>query len=537
MDESSSPVQALGKLIEVLFRQWRLILFTTLISAITAGLVSVILPKSFRASVLVASTKTASSVSFGSAITTLTEEQLLTSSAGAGLLDRNARLASYLQMVESPAVAQTVLDELGSQLEEQDRNVIELLKKVDSSILENSDSIRIDVVMNDPKLAAAVANAWGRAYVDQVNAIYSESASDKSYADIKSQVTQSKATYDAAQSAFVDFVAQNPAVALTRQISETQQTIDDLSASFSNVIATIVNQQSQSTLKVYSQQVSDIQTRLERSYSDTRRVDQLLKDAQDMREQVQDGGDGAANSNALALTLLKAQVFAANEGLGNLQIQTSPVTMTADTMAKDLDSLVTVLNNRRENIDSQVQSLTQQLVTDQSALENQGTLAGQAQQVVQTLSDFKGLEKALGVDLSTSPMEQEIRAREQTVRDLKAQLAQVGDRSRELDRARDLAWTAYKNLATKQAELGVAVQTRGSVVALSSPAAAPDKDTVSGTKNVAFATVVGAVLGVFAAYALEFWWSYKGIEPQMVGVFPRRRRRKEEHPKPAEGAP
>jgi predicted signal transduction protein with EAL and GGDEF domain len=37
-------------------------------------------------------------------------------------------------------------------------------------------------------------------------------------------------------------------------------------------------------------------------------------------------------------------------------------------------------------------------------------------------------------------------------------------------------------------------------------------------RNIALAAAVGLLLGVGAAYFIEFWWSYRGIEPQAITV-------------------
>jgi succinoglycan biosynthesis transport protein ExoP len=119
-------------------------------------------------------------------------------------------------------------------------------------------------------------------------------------------------------------------------------------------------------------------------------------------------------------------------------------------------------------------------------------------------------------------MEQKIQQLESQVNQLLARLAQEQAREQELKRARDLAWDTYKTLVTKEAELKVAAQTQGTEVALAAPAAVPQNDLVSGTRNVALAALIGLMLGVGAAYFIEFWWSYKGLQPQpitLIGIF------------------
>ena len=82
-----------------------------------------------------------------------------------------------------------------------------------------------------------------------------------------------------------------------------------------------------------------------------------------------------------------------------------------------------------------------------------------------------------------------------------------------MSRARDLAWTTYSQLATKEAELAVAAYTSGASVSLSVPASPPKNDTVSGAKNVVLASGVGFFLGIGLALGVEMWWNYKNLEP------------------------
>ncbi len=113
MQEGQGIGFEVGRYLETLLRQWRLILSTTLICAIVAGVLTYLQPKSYQARVLVASTNVGTNVSLGSTIETLSEEQL-----GYRLGGSAARLQSYVQMVKNPQIAQSVVDEIGDQLPE-----------------------------------------------------------------------------------------------------------------------------------------------------------------------------------------------------------------------------------------------------------------------------------------------------------------------------------------------------------------------------------------------------------------------------------
>jgi uncharacterized protein involved in exopolysaccharide biosynthesis len=518
MQENEDLVIDLGKYIEVLFRQWQLIIGLTLMLALLTGLATILLPKKYQAASLIATTKVASSVSFGSTIQTLSDAQSLAAGASS-LVDKKARIESYVQMVKSPTVAQKVLDELGSRLNPGDRSITKLIEIVDGQVVPNSDSIQISVIYQDPQLAADIATAWAKSYVDQVNLVYSDAGTVDSYTAIKDQLSAAKNTYDGAQSALESFTAQNREANLQRRIAENHAEIDNLSIGYTDVISTVVNLQTQASTVAYDQKIKDLTTQLQEKYAERRLVDQNLANAQDMYDQDQKGGDGAAASNTLALNLLKAQVFAANGGLGNIIIQSSPVPLSAASMASDLSALIDVLKTRQQALDGEIQSLSAGIGTSQGSTLDL-TLAQQAQASVQ---NFSNSVSYMPSENSNTPRENRIQTLEDSTNQLNAQLLKVQSQKAELTRARDLAWDTFKNLSTKETELEVTSKTENTTVALAAPAAVPNKDQNSTVTTVLLAALAGLILGIFAAYAIEFWWRYKGIESHPIGFLPRRR--------------
>jgi uncharacterized protein involved in exopolysaccharide biosynthesis len=527
MEDTYDITDALARYLDVLFRQWQLIAAVILSFILVAAVITVVQPKKFQARALVASTKVASSVSFDTAIQTLSEEQLPST---VRMVDPQARLQSYVELVSNPEIAQTVLDELGTRIPQESRSVSALLKMVRGDIASKSDSIEVLVINRDPVLAADIANSWARAYVNHVNAVYSGEGTEETYQSVHNQTAEAKAAYDQAQAALEAFLADNRANEYRRQIDEQGAMITDLSSARTLASSTIISSTMASQLTVFNQQVGNLSTQLEEAYGEARKVDQMLLDSRNMRDQVQSGGSGAVGSNALALMLLKSQAFATNEGTANLIVQTSPTSTSPEEMVGDLDSLIITLENRRADLGSQIKALSGRLLAAAGAQPDPGsTMAGggqlsgdQAQATLQSLSQLNGLDSVANLDVAGTPMEQKIQQLEDQVNQLQAHLAQEQAREQELTRARDLAWDTYKTLVTKEAELKVAAQTQGTEVALAAPATVPENDVVSVTKNAALAAVVGLLLGIGAAYFIEFWWSYKGLQPQpitLIGIF------------------
>ncbi len=521
MQETDIYTIDFGKIIEVLLRQWQWIVIITLVFAIASGVIGVAMNITsnpiYQARVLVASTKMYSTASFGSPIQTVFEEQL-----GQQAYNLQNRLQSFVQMIENPSIAQDVLDEIGEKLPEQQRSVKYLLSVVSGNLIKGSDTIEIIVKNHNPELAAEIANAWARKYVEHVNAVYSPSGTLDTFTTIQEQTVEAWKQYQEAQKAYEDFVASNDIEYLNRRIGEMQKIIQALSENRVTMINSLINTQSETLLVAYDQKAEDIQQQLTQAYEQRRRVDHLLLDAQSMLDQVKQGGEGAAASNALALTLLKAQVFASSGGIGNIQFQTSPSNITAEAMITDLESMIAVLESRRDALEDQVQQYSNQLLAEQVTSPIQSTLSEEAQKV---LLSAEGME-ALSVSIPEgSSLEKKIEELEQEVNKLQTQLAEQTAREQELTRARDLAWTTYDSLATKEAELSVTIKTTSSEVAIASTATA-DSTTIINQQStakialqMALAAVSGMVLSVIFALIVETWWRYKAVVPRPIFSF------------------
>jgi len=521
MQDSDALYIDLGRYVEVLFRQWQLILGAVLVCAVAAAFVTLRQPKTYQARALVVSTKLASSVSFETAITTLSEDENPTSIR---FVDPKARLQSYVLLVKNPAIAEVVLEELGERIPADSRDVVSLLSMVQGEVADNSDTLEILVTGADPVLAADIANTWAQAYVDRINAIYSDSGAQGVYESVVEQLDDARAEYAQSQAELESILEENRAAQYERLIDENISLISAITETRTLAVGTVISNTMISQLAVFNQQVGGLAVQLSEVYSDTRKVDRQLLDARNMRDQVRNGGPGAAASNALALMLLKSQVFAGGEGAQNMIVQTVPADLSPQEMVADLDSLIAALEERQAELASRIEALSARLLSVSDESTGRGSAGDNpadndpAQASLQSFMQMQGLEGVAGLDLAATLMEQKIQELEGNISRFEAGLAHELDREQELTRARDRAWETYDTLATKEAELRVAAQTRSTEVALAAPAAVPQSDTSSGTTNIALAAAVGLLLGVGAAYFIEFWWSYRGIEPEPITV-------------------
>jgi uncharacterized protein involved in exopolysaccharide biosynthesis len=352
-----------------------------------------------------------------------------------------------------------------------------------------SDLIEIKVKFTEPDQAAWIANAWAEAYVEHVNAIYGIEA--ESLDAIRSQIDGAYGAYEQAERALLDFTADNQVADLERQIAEKRALIDELQA----------NRQA-----AYLEPLKSERVMLAQYYTTTRKLELLMGDARSLKAQIQHGGASSATTGELALMLLKAQAFTEPENLSaNLQVQIdlgSSETPDAASQIAEIDALIRALEERIAEIE------------------------GSIEKRISSLSSGK-----YDAPDDTSASDAAIASLGEEERRLQVLLAQELSREKELTRTRDLAWDTYSTLEVKAAELRIAAEIADVEVRFASPAIAPvlvdDSDAPSDlTRNVGLAAVFGLMVGVGAAFFLQYYDpTYDSTAA--IETFLRRRRAKE----------
>ena len=398
----------LGEYIDVIVRRWRWILGITLAAVVTAAIVSfLVLPPIYEARAGVVIVKSRSEIAFEPKYRTLTEEDIA------------SRRKALEALVRSSSVAAEVIDELGSTLEPEEREVGALPDIVETEV--NGDLISIKVRGEDPTKIVAIANAWAEAYERYVNQLYSGIA--QSPATIQAQVAEAESSYQRAQEALARFMGDNQIETLTQEIGDKQNTLADY-------------------------------------YATKRQLDRLIADATALRAQLRQGASSSptGTGNTLSIMLLQASSFTLlSPGLPvQLQLsfdERSSLDSSAEEQVQELDVLLSILEARREEVQSLI---------------GEGTLQ----------QEILGLQEEL--------------EREQA-------------KEQELTSARDLAWETYNTLARKEAEVGVASQATDTEVRFAVRAVEP-KEPVAPKKmlNIAIAGVLGLMVGVFGAFFIEF---------------------------------
>lgn len=319
--------------LNIFLNWWREILVITtsaVIVAIFAILtIRFVLPLQYIASANVAIVRTTSDVTFA--------ERFRTAEAdlGADVGGLSARRSALLGLVTTGTVAQQVINDLDNVLTAREQIPSNLLQMVDAETVTqagsraDSDLIRIIVNADDPDKAATIANSWAKAYVHEVNTIYSQ-VPDEVLASIQAELTEAEEEYQAAQAALETFVANN-------QIEEL------------NAVITVLKQQ-------VAQEVSLQQSVL----AQWQRAQEQLNTAQALHAQIEAGEAGAVRTNVAALQILKLSVYGMAPSQLQVEMRDFPE-ISKEEMLADVVGLITSLETQIQDLETQVVTNSEQL--------------------------------------------------------------------------------------------------------------------------------------------------------------------------------
>ncbi len=507
----------LRKYAERLWRGRLTIISLAVVGAILGGLFSFAFPPGYEAVAGIAIVKSRTDIEFDPRVKTLSPDDLAATSA-------DARRNALLTLVNSGQVAEQVLAEVGSQLEQDDRTPAKLLRTVKAELAQRGDFILIRVQHKDPQIAAKIANVWSTRYELYVNSIYG--SGQPNYANsVNIEVQQSRDNYEKSQKALEDFLASNKIGVLRREISDTQQIVDSLSTERLSSITAIIGKRLNARTAVIEQYL-DAQTLASGSiisaaaqsqvnilanyYATQTELEQLLEETRALRDQTASGGPASSRSNSLAIVLLKARAFAGTGDLpSNLQINLSGVgdlQQTNEDLVKDLDALITVLVARQKFVAGQIDKLSKDLsqgkgfslpATNGDSTPLQQAAAEQAANLF-TLKGIKALvpESAMNSGAAlTSLIDQYALKLNKAESQLEAEEAHKQD----LTEQRDLNRDAYTTILKKQNEVRISGTLSGSEVRFASSAVVPDQRVTSRLVPIAVGFLVGVLIGIVVA--------------------------------------
>jgi succinoglycan biosynthesis transport protein ExoP len=404
--------------VDVLVRNWKWIAGLTLIAAITAGIVSFLLPPIYEARALVVVTEPRYLMRFDPRFETVDSV--------------HDASKAYPALATGDDLLRELITTLGGSLTERERTLPAFTEMVEASSGGDPSLIELKVRSQDAEKAAMIANAWAELYVEHLNDLYSQSSAEEHF--FEEQLQAAEEGLQAAEAALVAYQAQNLAAVLQTRIQAKQAT-------------------------------------LSRHLYLNDSIELVIQDALSLKERLRlrEGEEAGSLADDLAAMLLELDTLS---GKGELPIEVqiaggqSVSNRTVKQQIAFLDDLVTTLRTKKEAIEEAMEALWPEILALQGQFE-------------------------------------EARAEE-----------------RRLQLGRQLAEEVYQTLSRKAEEARIAAQSEVGDVRLASRAAVPVKPVAPKKKlNVAVAGALGLMVGVFGAFALEYFQSPReeSIRPGQTG--------------------
>jgi uncharacterized protein involved in exopolysaccharide biosynthesis len=303
-----------------LISHWRTLAIVVVAAAIAAMVFAFALPTSSTASADVLILPSRSQLTFDS--------RFVTNSSGLGT-DVASRQQALIALATSPALEEQVLPNLPSELVGNEYRPGDLAGRI--RVEADGDLLHIAASAADAQGAQTLALAWGKAYVQAVNDLYSREP--ELVGELETQMGEAQKRYDDAQRQLETFVGSSTIVQVGQQISMTTE---------------LLNESRAGTQGLYAQYLSQ-----------ARELEATLLSAETLRQQVAAGQtEGLANSlaslalRARAIGDVKLPIDLRFDDPGALA-QSSSVTLA------DLDSLIGILRQRRDALMEQSQLLAQ----------------------------------------------------------------------------------------------------------------------------------------------------------------------------------
>jgi len=500
----------LREYIAVLIKYWKWIVGISLLAAIAAFIISTFLPPTYQAAADVIILQSKTEISFEPKFQTVVGES-----------PQKSFQDTLVDLASSSEVAAAVLNKAGDLLNPEQRNVLNLLRKVQTD--NTGNVISIQITDGDPNVAAQLANLWAAEYTSYVNRLFSGNSSEL-LAEVQNQADSVSQEYRTAQTAWEQFLNDNQIAVLEREIEIKQNRLEALKKSELSILnreldvlkaqaETLRNQDATAEripIYLYSLQQQNTRDLLENKYQELKQLEKWLEDAQTMRNQIQKGNTSAAAGagDALALILLRSKVLASSTNLP-VQLQLNLADLTGDAVSlADVDSLIAVIQTRKTRIEQDIADLSTQLLgteVDVSLKPRSETMVERLETMDNEILLRTGEERWYP---RTDALSQLIDTLDAEIRQLQAQKEAQEAKKRELKQTRDLAWENFTTVQRKLAEVQLAAQITDSQVQVASRAITPERP-VSPKRllNTAIAGALGLMLSVFGVFAVEYWKS------------------------------
>ncbi|MBN1921128.1 MAG: hypothetical protein JW892_07795 [Anaerolineae bacterium] len=365
-------------------------------------------------------------------------------------VDLRTRNAALVEIARSLEIAQRVMEnhpDLASALEVETPGA--LAAKVEVS--GKDDWISIQVSAGNPDLAARLASAWAQEAEKRINTLYAPDAVIENNLGLESQ--SALETYQETQVALEDFLRQSRVAEIQSQIKKLETSID-----WSALDLQLMN--------IYQQEVL---------------LNQLLRDAEALKQQLQRDAGSSSNSWGVAMSFI------------TLQTQTFSGHLVGSSYRQNLAGLSMDLTSRGVNPGTWYLDLsaTPPLVTVADVESLMRVLEAKLEQVQAELAT------PIADNALTQARSAQINDLAQELTRLRLELEQENAQSRQLVSARDAAWDTYQALIKKLREVQVESAVTSQEVQIAFESVPPSKPSEPRlVMNVGFGLIAGLLLGV-----------------------------------------
>lgn len=432
----------------VLRRWWQLIMAGALLTALVALLVSLVLPRTYVAVANVLLLKSRVDVTIDPRLDTLSEDEIVR------LTNPDVRRQTLATLAVSGPVFEQSLRAMPADLQKV-WTVAHLSQR--AAVKTPGNIIQLSVQARDAAEAALVVNVWADTFIHFTNTAYGQSNQGALATD---QVGVSLATYQTAQTALEDFLANNQIDELTLAINVREQAIQNIKTAYQTT------------------QVNGLNDQL----AARQRLPLLLESAQALRQQLtaQPGDATLPASTQVALIILEANALTSGVTLP-AQLQLDLTAVSPDTPLKAGEA-VRLIDSLTASMTTLQQSLTNTTLTDSAE-------ALQSPDLNPALADtVRGLQVRLD--------------------ELRAQLEDQLARRRELTAARDLQWDSYQLVQKQATETTLLSAASDTEVVLSAPAIVPPSPSAP---NLLLNVAIGGLLGLAATLSYAFLQAQLGL--------------------------
>ncbi len=553
---------------------WREILLVAITVTVLAVLSIIILERisapSYSATADVIIARVASEISLDERMQTVVDDL-------GGASRSTSYRAALLELARNDELAVSVIEDMGYLLPDHQRtpekkkNSIDVRMPFAQDGRTPSDILQFTATADSPELATEIVNSWATQYIENVNALYGEVPSD-AIETLRDELIIAEDTYRTAQLEYVSFLSESKRETFSRQLRENIALRDALEAGRTQTIAAIqaddqttklayflamTEVQRESTLQVFTEQAQARSIELSRLYQARNFSRQQLDQADNLMTSIEAGGNTAFSTNAIALQLLKAQVFSSIsepiysvDGMEKTNIQRIPAdiivsteslgTVSTEEQLRDVKGLISALTEYIDDIDNRISVASYALVsdTDYLFLDRLNTpdskiatnLTGSYSQTA-SLSDAETLDEAIArqlekllagdtlidllqADILSSESEQQsplLTETENKLQELISLLEAEGKKDQYLQHKRDLAWETYDAMSNKAAEMRLKLSAADSQVRIGSLAIPPSVPNPG--QSLLQIGVLSFSVGLLLGVVIAFVSSYLGKIP------------------------